>query len=59
MEHYLTLLDKAVKQYWSLPAISNYKGKSYTYGGMAEGIKKYHLVFSECGIEKGEKIPHS
>ena len=56
MEHYLTLLDKAVKQYWSLPAISNYKGKSYTYGGMAEGIKKYHLVFSECGIEKGDKI---
>ncbi len=56
MEHYLTVFDKAVKKYWSKPALSNYKGKTYTYGNIAEGIKKYHKIFDGCGIKKGDKI---
>ena len=56
MEHYLTHINNAVKKHWSKPAMSNYGGETYTYGQLAEGIAKYHILFKECGIKKGENV---
>lgn len=56
MQHFLTLFDKSVKKNWNKPAISNYGGETYTYGELAEGIEKYHILFEKSGIQKGDKI---
>ncbi|MBR2301312.1 MAG: AMP-binding protein [Bacteroidaceae bacterium] len=56
MEHYLTHINNALKRYWSMPALSNFGGETYTYGQVAEGIEKYHILFKECGIKKGDNI---
>ena len=54
--HYLTHIDEAIKKNWTRPAITNYGGKTYTFGEIAEGIERWHLLFKQCGIEKGDKI---
>ena len=56
MVHYLTHISNALKKYWDMPAMSNYGGETYTYGQVAEGIEKYHILFRECGIKKGDNI---
>lgn len=56
MVHYLTHIGNAIKTHWDKPAISNYGGETYTYGQMAEGIEKYHILFEDCGIKRDDKI---
>lgn len=56
MIHYLTYINEAIKNNWDNPAITNYGDNTYTYGQIAEKIERWHLIFSECGIEKGDKI---
>lgn len=49
--------ENSFKKNWELPALTDYKGDaSYTYGELAHEIAKFHLLFSELGIEKGDKI---
>ena len=56
MKHFLTYIDEAIKSYWNEPALTNYGSNTLTYGDVAAGIEKYHLVFEKCGIQKGDKI---
>ena len=56
MKHYLTYISESIKSHWDVPAFSNFGGETYSYGQVAEGIEKYHILFKECGIEKGDKI---
>ena len=56
MKHFVSLFNDSVKSNWNLPAVSNFGGNSFTYGQMAEQIAKYHILFSETGIKKGDKI---
>lgn len=56
MEHYLTHISNAIKANWTSPALSNFGGETYTYGQLAEGIEKYHILFESCGIKKGDKV---
>ena len=56
MKHFVSIFNDSVKSNWNLPAVSNFGGNSFTYGQMAEQIAKYHILFSEAGIKKGDKI---
>ena len=56
MRHFVSYFNDAVKKHWNLPAVTNYGKETYTYGQMAEQIVKYHILFSEAGINKGDKI---
>lgn len=56
MVHFLNYIDEAIKNNWDKPAVSNYGAKTYTYSGLAASMKKMHLLFEACGIEKGDKI---
>lgn len=56
LTHYLTFISEAIKTNWDKPAITNYGANTFTYGQMAEGIEKMHILFEKCGINKGEKI---
>ena len=56
MEHYLNHINAAIKQYWDKPAFCNFGAETLTYGDVAAGIEKYHILFKECGIKKDDKI---
>lgn len=56
MKHYLTHISDSIKAHWGNPALSNFGAETYTYGQLAEGIEKYHILFRECGINKGDKV---
>ena len=56
MKHFVSLLNDSVKNNWDLPAVTNFGANTYTYGQMAEQIAKYHILFSEAGIGKGDKV---
>ena len=56
MEHSLNHFASSVKKHWDLPMFTNFGANTITYGDVACGIEKYHILFKECGIEKGDKI---
>ena len=56
MKHFVSLFNESVKENWASPAVTNFGGVTYTYGQMAEQITKYHILFAEAGIKKGDKI---
>ena len=56
-QNFIKLYEDSFKKNWDLPALTDYKeGTSYTYEELAREIAKLHLLFSELGIEKGDKI---
>ena len=56
MEHYLTSLLAATKQYWDKKSLNTFHGESFTYGEMATRAAKLHLFFSLAGIEEGSHL---
>ena len=50
------LFEASFRANWDRPAISNYKGETYHYRDIARKIEKLHIMFEECGLEKGDKI---
>lgn len=56
LTHYLTHIDDAIRNNWEKPAITNYGGSTYTFGQVAEGIERAHIMFEKCGIKKGDKV---
>lgn len=53
---FVEYLEKTIKKNWNLPALSNYKEASVTYGEVGVMVKKIHRAFKECGITDGDKI---
>lgn len=56
MKHYFTRLQEVMRAHWDSPALSNYKGESFTFGEVATHIEKFHIFFESAGIKKGDKI---
>lgn len=56
MEHYFSRLERTIKQNWENPALCNFNGEKFTYGDLATNIAKFHILFSECGVGKADKI---
>ncbi len=55
-ENLVSFFETSIKENWNLPALSDYKGKSYSYSQVGITIKKLHLFFREAGIKRGDKI---
>lgn len=53
---FIYLLEYSIKEHWELPALTDYKGVTYTYKDVARKIEKLHLWFENSGIRKGDKI---
>ena len=56
MKHFISIFNDSVKSNWDFPAVTNFGGVTYTYAQMAECIAKYHILFKEAGIKKGDKV---
>ncbi|MBQ2808293.1 MAG: AMP-binding protein [Bacteroidaceae bacterium] len=56
MRHFVSYFNDSVKEHWDLPAVTNFGKETYTYGQLARQIAKYHILFKEVGISKGDKV---
>ena len=54
--HYLQRLQDATRKFWDKPALNTIGGDSFTYAQMATSIERFHVIFENAGIQKGEKI---
>ena len=48
--------EAAFKKNWVRPAISNYQGETLCFRDVARRMEKLHIMFEECGLEKGHKV---
>lgn len=48
--------EASFKENWDRPAISNYQGATLHYRDLARRIEKLHIMFEECGLDKGNKV---
>ena len=56
MKHYFTRLEEQMKSNWERPALGNYRGEIFSFGEMATQIAKFHVLFEEIGLKKGDKV---
>jgi Long-chain acyl-CoA synthetases (AMP-forming) len=50
------LLEKSIKEHWSMPALTDFKGATHLYKDVARKIEKIHLIFEAAGINQNDKI---
>ena len=50
------IFEESFKKNWDRPAISNYQGITLHYRDVARRIEKMHIMFEECGLQKGDKV---
>ena len=50
------IFEESFKKNWDRPAISNYHGITLHYRDVARRIEKMHIMFEECGLQKGDKV---
>lgn len=49
-------IEDSIKANWEHLALSDYNGASFHYKDVARRIEKLHIIFEECGLEKGDKV---
>ena len=50
------IFEASFRKNWERPAISNYQGVTLKYGDVARRIAKLHIMFEECGLQRGDKV---
>lgn len=56
-ENLLQIFASSFKRNWELPALTEYgSGNTMTYADLARRIAATHLLFSRCGVKRGDKI---
>ena len=50
------IFEASFKKNWERPAISNYQGVTLKFGDVARRMEKLHIMFEECGLQKGDKV---
>ena len=56
-ENLIRIYEQSFRDNRELPALTDYfKKETFSYYEMAKEIAKLHLLFEQCGIQKGDKI---
>ncbi len=53
---FIQLIEQSIKANWDLDALTDYKGATLQYHDVARKIEKLHILFENCGVEKGDKV---
>ena len=56
MRHYLSIFQQTVRNRWDKPALSDYRGETFTFADMATQIAKHHVLFEKVGLKPGDKV---
>lgn len=52
----LTIYQNSFSSNFNLPALSDYGGRTLTYGHFARRIARLHLFFEQVGVKPGDKV---
>ena len=56
-ENLIRIYEQSFRENRELPALTDYfKKETFSYYEMAKEVAKLHMLFDECGIQKGDKI---
>lgn len=56
-ENFIRLIEDAFRNYWELPAYSNYgENTTLTYADLANKVEKIHILFDQCGLKVNDKV---
>jgi long-chain acyl-CoA synthetase len=55
-EKLVPYLVSSIKEYWDLPAFTDYPGPALNYSDIGKRLIWLHQMFRACGIKKGSKI---
>ncbi len=50
------ILEKSIIDNWHRDALTDYKGITLQYHDVARKIEKLHIMFENCGVNRGDKI---
>ena len=50
------ILQDSFQKNWDRSALSNYQGVTLSYREVARRIAKLHIMFEQCGLQKGDKV---
>lgn len=50
------IFENSFRKNWDRPAISNYHGETLHFKDVARRVEKLHIMFEECGLQKGDKV---
>lgn len=53
---YNQLVQESIQKYWEKDSMSDHGLFTFKYKDVAEIIEKFHILYSELGIQKGDKI---
>ena len=53
---FIANIEESIREHWDRPALTNYKQSPITYREVGEKIARLHILYSQCGIEKGDHI---
>ena len=53
---FIQLIEQSIKTNWDLDALTDYKGATLQYHDVARKIEKLHILFENCGVQKGDKV---
>ncbi|GAA4837049.1 AMP-binding protein [Algivirga pacifica] len=56
MKHLVNLIEGSIRNNWDIEALQDYGGESYAYKDVAEQAIKFHQIFENLGIKKGDKV---
>jgi long-chain acyl-CoA synthetase len=55
-KNFNSYIEDCIKNNWESPALSDYRGETNKYKDIARHIARLHIVFEQCGINRGDKI---
>lgn len=55
-ERLIDYIENSIRKNWDIEALSDYKGRGYTYAEIGGLVAKFHLIFKEAGLKEGDKV---
>jgi len=55
-QNYVEYMERSIRDNWYLPAFTDYRAETKSYGDVAEAIYRLHALMREAGIAKGDKV---
>lgn len=56
-ENFIKIYEKSFQENWDLPALTDYvEQDTMTFADVAKEIARFHILFKECQIRRGDKI---
>ncbi|PLX21141.1 MAG: long-chain fatty acid--CoA ligase [Salinivirgaceae bacterium] len=54
--NFVEMIATSIRDNWELEALSNYKEEDFTFGKTGEEILRFHKLFQNLEVQRGEKI---